>query len=184
MGRPFVSGHNRLYHYSTTCLPIPSHAILHGENEEDHPDPEWLRIKTSKMIDDFTDVNAGEKEFMKMWNNHVQKYTYVGDCQMPQALSMFIDIRGQDIVQKNLFRNFSLHLVNLFEFGVIGPSCIYSNIKAAGPGSQSWPPARPLLGQPPALPDSSDDKFSPEQEVCQDEEEFCRNFHQIHMKLD
>ena len=72
------------------------------------------------MIDDFTDVNAGEKEFMKMWNNHVQKYTwvlyimwqyinfdvssFVGDCQMPQALAMFIDIRGQDIVQKNLFR--------------------------------------------------------------------------------
>lgn len=73
--RPFVSGHNRLYHYSTTCLPIPSHAILHGENEEDQPDPEWLKIKTSKMIDDFTDVNPGEKEFMKMWNHHVQHYT-------------------------------------------------------------------------------------------------------------
>lgn len=56
------------------------------------------------MIDDFTDVNRGEKDFMKMWNNHVQKYTFVGDCQMPRALAMFIDIRGQDIVQKNLFR--------------------------------------------------------------------------------
>ena len=89
---------------STTCLPIPSHAILHGEDNEDHPDPEWLRIKTSKMIDDFTDVNAGEKDFMKMWNNHVQKYTFVGDCQMPKALAMFIDMRGQDIIQKNLFR--------------------------------------------------------------------------------
>ena len=62
---------------STTCLPIPSHAILHGENEEDQPDPEWLKIKTSKMIDDFTDVNPGEKEFMKMWNHHVQHYTSV-----------------------------------------------------------------------------------------------------------
>ena len=56
------------------------------------------------MIDDFTDVNAGEKDFMKMWNNHVQKYTFVGDCQMPKALAMFIDMRGQDIIQKNLFR--------------------------------------------------------------------------------
>ena len=99
-----MSGHNRLYHFSTTCLPIPSHAILHGQDNEDHPDPEWLRIKTSKMIDDFTDVNAGEKDFMKMWNNHVQKFTFVGDCQMPKALAMFIDVRGQDIIQKNLFR--------------------------------------------------------------------------------
>ena len=39
------------------------------------PDPDWLQLKTSKMIDDFTDVNEGEKEFMKIWNNHVQKYT-------------------------------------------------------------------------------------------------------------
>ena len=29
---------------------------------------------------------------------------FVGDCQMPQALSMFLDSRGQDVIQKNLFR--------------------------------------------------------------------------------
>jgi len=126
--RPFVSGHNRLYHYSTTCLPIPPHAILHGEDCEDQTDPEWLKIKTSKMIDDFTDVNDGEKDFMKMWNHHVQHFTFVGDCQMPQALSMFLESRGQDIIQKNLFRNFCLHLVNLFEFGVIGPSHVFTAI--------------------------------------------------------
>jgi len=126
--RPFVSGHNRLYHYSTTCLPIPPHAILHGGDDEDQTDPEWLKIKTSKMIDDFTDVNEGEKDFMKMWNHHVQHYTFVGDCQMPQALLMFLDHRGQDIIQKNLFRNFCLHLVNLFEFGVIGPAHVFTAI--------------------------------------------------------
>ena len=38
------------------------------------------------MIDDFTDVNSGEKDFMKMWNLHIQHYTFVGDCQMPQVL--------------------------------------------------------------------------------------------------
>jgi polycomb protein SUZ12 len=26
------------------------------------------------MIDDFTDVNEGEKELMKMWNLHVMKH--------------------------------------------------------------------------------------------------------------
>ena len=49
----------------------------------------WLRIKTSKMIDDFTDVNSGEKDFMKMWNLHIQHYTFVGDCQMPQVIEYF-----------------------------------------------------------------------------------------------
>lgn len=126
--RPFVSGHNRLYHYSTTCLPIPPHSILHGGEEEDQTDPEWLKVKTSKMIDDFTDVNEGEKDFMKMWNHHVQHFTFVGDCQMPQALTMFLDSRGKDLIQKNLFRNFCLHLVNLFEFGVIGPAHVFTAV--------------------------------------------------------
>ncbi|XP_023328013.1 polycomb protein suz12-B [Eurytemora carolleeae] len=126
--RPFVSGHNRLYHDSTTSLPIPPHAIINNQDleEEDRTDPEWLQIKTSRMIDDFTDVNEGEKEFMKIWNNHVQKYTFVGDVQMPQALKIFIDERAQSIVQKGLFRNFMLHLVNLFEFGVIGSAHVFT----------------------------------------------------------
>ena len=47
---------------------------------------------------------------------------------MPKALSMFLESRGQDIIQKNLFRNFSLHLVNLFEFGVIGPAHVFTAI--------------------------------------------------------
>jgi len=128
--RPFVSGHNRLYHDSTTALPIPPHAIINNQDldEEDRPDPEWLLLKTSKMIDDFTDVNHGEKEFMKIWNHHVQRYTYVGDCQIPQALKMFIDERAHMVIQKGLYRNFILHLVNLYEFGVIGPSHIFTAI--------------------------------------------------------
>ena len=27
-----------------------------------------------QMIDEFTDVNEGEKELMKLWNLHVMKY--------------------------------------------------------------------------------------------------------------
>jgi len=126
--RPFVSGHNRLYHNSNTALPIPPHAINNNTDldEEDRPDPPWLQIKTSRMIDDFTDVNEGEKQFMKIWNNHVQKYTYVGDCQMPEALSKFIAENGVLVVQRGVFSNFILHLVNLFEFGVVGPAHIFT----------------------------------------------------------
>jgi hypothetical protein len=46
---------------------------------------------------------------------HILYYRYiccrfVGDCQMPQALKIFIEEKGQEIVQKELFRNFILHL--------------------------------------------------------------------------
>lgn len=27
-----------------------------------------------QMIDEFTDVNEGEKELMKLWNLHIMKY--------------------------------------------------------------------------------------------------------------
>lgn len=43
-----------------------------GEN-----DPKWLQQKTIMMIDDFTDVNEGEKELMKLWNLHVMKHGLV-----------------------------------------------------------------------------------------------------------
>lgn len=29
------------------------------------------------MIDEFTDVNEGEKELMKMWNLHIMRHGYV-----------------------------------------------------------------------------------------------------------
>jgi polycomb protein SUZ12 len=46
-------------------------------DSEDESDPIWLRKKTAMMIDEFTDVNDGEKEIMKMWNLHVMREGYV-----------------------------------------------------------------------------------------------------------
>jgi len=96
---------------------------------EDEIDPPWLRTKICRMIDEFSDVNEGEKEFMKMWNLHVQHFVFVGNCQMSMALEMFIEEKGNEIFEKNLFRNFVLHVCNLFEFGVINPDQAFSTIK-------------------------------------------------------
>merc|ERR1711973_604931 len=99
----------RLYHYSTTNLPMPPCAIL-TPSTEDQVDPPWLMTKICRMIDEFSDVNEGEKEFMKMWNLHVQHYTFVGDCQMGLALKMFIEEKGEELLEKKLYWNFVLHL--------------------------------------------------------------------------
>lgn len=70
--RPYITGHNRLYHHTITCLPVlPKELDIDSEGESD---PNWLKIKTTQMIDEFTDVNDGEKELFKMWNLHVMKY--------------------------------------------------------------------------------------------------------------
>ena len=55
-------------------------------------------------------------------------YRYVGDCQMNLALKRFIEEKGAELIEKNLFRNFVLHCCNLFEFGVIGPPSVFMSI--------------------------------------------------------
>lgn len=73
--RQYISGHNRIYYHSETCIPIlPKELEYDSEGE---PDPKWLQRTTKQMIDEFTDVNGGEKELMKLWNLHVMKHVYV-----------------------------------------------------------------------------------------------------------
>lgn len=81
------------------------------------------------MIDDFTDVNEGEKELMKLWNLHVMKHGFVGDCQIPLACTEFVKYRGKEILMRNLYRNFVLHLCSLFDFGLISPVTLYSVVR-------------------------------------------------------
>lgn len=69
--QPLKTGHNRLYHHTMTCLPVWPEEL--GIDSEDEGDPQWLQHKTKMMIDEFTDVNEGEKELMKLWNLHVMK---------------------------------------------------------------------------------------------------------------
>ncbi|KAL3275849.1 hypothetical protein HHI36_020590 [Cryptolaemus montrouzieri] len=125
--RPFITGHNRLYHHTTTCLPIyPKEMDVDSEGEND---PEWLRNKTMMMIDEFTDVNEGEKELMKMWNLHVMKYGFVGNCQIPLACQMFVQQKGKELLLRNLYKNFVIHMANLFDFGLLSAVCLYKTIQ-------------------------------------------------------
>lgn len=81
------------------------------------------------MIDEFTDVNEGEKELMKMWNLHVMKNGYVGDCQVPLACEMFLDENGHEILKKNLYRNFILHICSLFDYSLVDSESVYKSIQ-------------------------------------------------------
>lgn len=70
--RQYFIGHNRIYYHSETCIPIlPKELDYDSEGE---PNPSWLQRTTKQMIDEFTDVNGGEKELMKLWNLHVMKH--------------------------------------------------------------------------------------------------------------
>lgn len=119
-------GHVRGYHRTTNNLPY-THRLDFDEDSEGEHDPGWLRKHTKILINEFSDVNEGEKELMVMWNWHVMKKNFVGMSQMPLACEMFIDIHGEEIWTRNLYRNFTLHLCNLFDNGMLSSTHI-SNI--------------------------------------------------------
>ncbi|XP_040042120.1 polycomb protein suz12-B isoform X1 [Gasterosteus aculeatus] len=120
--RTYVSGHNRLYFHSDSCMPLRPQEM--EEDSEDERDPEWLREKTGTQLDDFTDVNEGEKEVMKLWNLHVMKYGFIADNQMNQAIMLFAENVGAHIVRRNLCRNFLLHLVSMHDFNLVSTATI------------------------------------------------------------
>ncbi|XP_029293668.1 polycomb protein suz12-B isoform X6 [Cottoperca gobio] len=120
--RTYVSGHNRLYFHSDSCMPLRPQEM--EEDSEDERDPDWLREKTATQLDEFTDVNEGEKEVMKLWNLHVMKYGFIADNQMNQAIMHFAENTGAYIIRRNLCRNFLLHLVSMHDFNLVSTTTI------------------------------------------------------------
>ncbi|XP_062243108.1 polycomb protein suz12-B isoform X4 [Platichthys flesus] len=120
--RTYVSGHNRLYFHSDSCMPLRPQEM--EVDSEDERDPEWLREKTATQLDEFTDVNEGEKEVMKLWNLHVMKHGFIADNQMNQAIKAFVEKRGAHIIRRNLCRNFLLHLVSMHDFNLVSTATI------------------------------------------------------------
>lgn len=115
--RTYISGHNRLYFHSDSCVPLRPQEM--EVDSEDERDPEWLREKTAMQIEEFTDVNEGEKEVMKMWNLHVMQHGFIADNQMNQACMLFVEQHGTFIIKKSLSRNILLHLVSMHDFGLV-----------------------------------------------------------------
>ena len=50
--------------------------------------------------------------------------SFIGDCSLPKACATFVQEYGEAIINKNLFHNFLLHVVNLFDFGLVRPDTV------------------------------------------------------------
>lgn len=57
-------------------------------------------------------------------------YRFVGDCQIQLACELFLKEKGQELVEKNLSRNYIAHLHALFNYGLVSPRQIDDNIKS------------------------------------------------------
>ena len=107
---------DRLFYHVKTNLPIKNDE---PEAEECY---EWLRQLSLRQIDDFVDLNEGEKAFMKLWNAHLHLNPCYGDRMLVRILEEFIDEYGIRIYRRNLQRNLTLHLSNMHSFAAISPT--------------------------------------------------------------
>ena len=75
----------RQYYHSITNQPIQSSDF---DADSDGEDTEWQRKASGQLIEEFIDVNRGEKELMKLWNYFISKNTqYVNNSH---AHSLFV----------------------------------------------------------------------------------------------
>ncbi|CAF0807070.1 unnamed protein product [Brachionus calyciflorus] len=107
----------RVYYHSVTSQPIHIDELDYDSDSE--MDPEWLKELTSLFINDFGDVNEGEKELMKMWNLHCLHNNFVADSQIYTGCVMFIEDKCETLVKMKLINNFILHLCNLNDYSLI-----------------------------------------------------------------
>lgn len=56
-------------------------------------------------------------------------FSYVGDCQIPLACEKFVEYQGKELIRKNLYRNFILHLTSLYDFGLLPPQGLFNVVK-------------------------------------------------------
>lgn len=117
----------RVYYHTVTNQPVHIDELEYDSDSE--MDPEWLKQLTTLLINDFADVNEGEKEFMKLWNLHCLKYNFVADSQIYSACEMFIDLNVNNLIKMNLIKNFILHLVNLNDYDLLKKNSILKLIE-------------------------------------------------------
>lgn len=54
-------------------------------------------------------------------------FRFVGDCHVILACKMFIVEKGEEVLKKNLKRNYLTHLQSMSDFGLLSPAFIIEN---------------------------------------------------------
>ena len=110
----------RVYYHTSTYMPILPNEIDQDSDEE--LVPEWLVQQTEDLINDFTDLNEGEKGIMRLWNLFVMKNNVIAFSQMYDTCGKFIEENWEKLVELNLINNFKLHMVCLCDCNLLTPT--------------------------------------------------------------
>lgn len=108
---------SKFYNWNTR-MPLHRNEIDREPNFEENY-PVWLRTRVNELFDKFTDVNEGENNLMKLWNEFRYKTPlYFADKHIPDACRDFVE-QHRNILQQKFRRNFICHTCNLFDLGLL-----------------------------------------------------------------
>ncbi|TPP58306.1 hypothetical protein FGIG_10179, partial [Fasciola gigantica] len=119
--RPMAVGHNRVYYHTRSIQPI--RACEFDVDSEAEDAPVWLCQHYQRKVEEFTDVNQGEKQIMQLWNSLLlsvgPSQLVVCDNQLVNLCAYFLHRHGVTIHRRRLRNNLLLHFANLVDYGLL-----------------------------------------------------------------
>jgi hypothetical protein len=76
-------------------------------------------IANAHLLDEYVDINVHEKEFMFLWNTHLHSFPAYSDALVGVCCERFVQRFADVIVAKRLRYNLLLHLLALWDFGLL-----------------------------------------------------------------
>eukprot|EP01147_Barroeca_monosierra_P003784 gene3784-6306_t len=123
-----LANSQRKYYASQFCVQKDPDSCNDSDDEAD--DESWLKLESDLLLDEFNDVNGGEKSFMKLWNsflrkNMVPKAPLVHhdvrfcDRRFPSLVLDFVRDYQAILRRGRLINNLKIHLALLVSYGII-----------------------------------------------------------------
>lgn len=110
----------RLFH-ARTALPVTKEDLEASYDSDDSVDEEHWTRKSRAQLEEIDDITASEKDFMFRWNEFVRRNAVFADALLPDALALFaLQERAELAASAPLRRCFTLHMVTLWEYGLLG----------------------------------------------------------------
>ena len=80
-----------------------------------------------KLIDEYYDLSEKDKTFFKLWNDFIENSDSKTISLLEKLLNKFINKHFDQIIEKDLNDVFVLHMINLYDYGLIN-RCTYKSV--------------------------------------------------------
>jgi hypothetical protein len=115
-------------------------------DSDDESELQWIREESERLLDEFTDVTLDEKVFFKLWNRFSFAHPIISDRKIADACRRFCAIYGAKIKALGLEENMVLHLLNIWQHGLLSADDIAHCMRLFQAGnSKVEPPESPAF---------------------------------------